>query len=165
VEDSRQRHHRTGFELDDGTGQIRVEPDVETTIKFEDELEDQFRIEAREETPGAVADFVEQYSSASAQDKSGVTGFLFSKERRYTTRWVPIGATLYLLGGTHPAGTDGGTRDERVFRQDESSGEFIVSAKPVEDLLGNAMRVAVAKGVGGLAVSAGGLYLFLTWLL
>ncbi|MBX0288194.1 E3 ubiquitin ligase family protein [Halomicroarcula sp. F28] len=148
------------FELDDGTGQMRVDPDTDTTLEFEAEHEEQVRVGANEQTPPAVADFLELYSTVGVPHTDGVTGP--NEEQRYTSRWIPIGAKLYVLGAAEQAETDEGTTNGLVLRRDDASGEFIVSAKPARELIGTARWVAPAKMAAGLAVSTAGVYLLLT---
>jgi len=142
------------FQLDDGTGTIRVEPDDDTRFRFRDEHETQIRVRPRDREPEEVADFLRHHTDVDVPPKGGITGFLFSEDRRYTQRYVPVGADLYLLGATEPAGDDADSSSGLVFRRDSGSGEFVVSALSEAELVSGSRWAAPAKIVGGIAVSA-----------
>ncbi|MEF8853701.1 MAG: hypothetical protein V5A28_15000 [Haloarculaceae archaeon] len=82
------------------------------------------------------------------------TGFLFSADRRYVQRYIPVGAELYLLGATEPAEEDGHNSSGLVFRRDPASDQFVVSALSEAELVSGSRWMAPAKVAGGVALSA-----------
>lgn len=150
------------FQLDDGTGTMRVEPDESTLFKYDENHVREIEVGARDEEPPEIVTFLQRSDDVSVPDRDGVTGFLFSNKRRYTERWIPVGEQLYVLGGAEPTEPDETNSSGLVLRQDEASGEFIVSEKSEDELVETARWKAPAKMVGGLAVSALGLFFLLS---
>lgn len=142
------------FQLDDGTGTIRVEPDDDTRFRFRGEHEKQIRVRPRDHEPDEVADFLRHHTDVDVPPKGGITGFLFSEDRRYTQRYVPVGTDLYLLGATEPAEDDAHSSSGLVFRRDSGSGEFVVSALSETELVSGSRWKAPAKVAAGVALSA-----------
>jgi len=157
----------TPFQLDDGTGRMRVEPEADATYEISRENRTRIRVGAGRRPPPEVrAFFARQYDDGDG----GVLGGMLSGDpdargsdkRRYTQAVIPPGEELYLLGGAEPAANAGGSNPERlVLRSDEGSGEFIVSDHTEEEIVSRYRWLAPGMMVGGLALSAGTLYLLL----
>lgn len=149
--DSGSRH--TTFQIDDGTGTMRVEPDDQTTFRFDDAHVRRITVNADEKEPPEIESFL-QNDGVNADPTSAAS-------RLYTERWIPACEQLYVLGGTEPVEPDDTNSSGLVMRRDEASGEFIVSTKSQPDLVDYAKSDAQVRMVGGLALSAIGLYLLL----
>jgi len=149
------------IQLDDDTGTIHVEPDDETRFEFDEPHVREIEVGAREQEPPGVREFLQWNDDVDVPDRDGVTGFLFSERRRYTERWIPVGQQLYVLGGAEPVEPSETNSSGLVLGRDEASGEFIVSAESEDELVSEARWQVPVKLVGGLAVSAAGLYLLL----
>ncbi|MBX0305342.1 GIDE domain-containing protein [Haloarcula salinisoli] len=149
------------FQIDDGTGTMRVEPDGSTDFKFDDTHSRQLKVDSNDEEPPEIIEFMEQSDDVAVPDRDGVTGSLFSAKRRYTEKWIPVEDELYLLGGAEPVEPDETTSSGLVLREDDASEEFIVSQKGEEDIVSDTKWKAPAKMAGGVAASAVGLFFLL----
>ncbi|MBX0288192.1 hypothetical protein EGH22_17825 [Halomicroarcula sp. F28] len=149
------------FQVDDGTGTMRVEPDGSTDFKFDDTHSRQLKVDSNDEEPPEIIEFMEQSDDVAVPDRDGVTGSLFSAKRRYTEKWIPVEDELYLLGGAEPVEPDETTSSGLVLREDDASEEFIVSQKGEEDIVSDTKWKAPAKMAGGVAASAVGLFFLL----
>lgn len=97
----------------------------------------------------------------------GVSGLGSSnrvKRRRYSQRILPLGEEIYLLGGAEPRpdAAGSGQEDLLAIQADSATGEFIVSDKDEGELVSSMNRKAPLFILGGLALSAGTLYVLLT---
>jgi hypothetical protein len=156
------------FEIDDGTGTMRVEPEADATYEISDEFQTTFRVGAGQTPPGEVADFFErQYED---DDDDGLLGGILGggpdarghDKRRYVEEVLPPGEDLYLLGSAEPVeGASGSNADRLVLGRDEGSEEFIISDKSEDELVSNYKWSAPAQIIGGIALSAAMLYLIL----
>lgn len=90
------------FALDDGSGRIRVEPEADATYEISDERRTRIRVDDGESTPAEVVEFLRDRSSVDVPASSGVSGFLFGEDRRYTQYVIPPGTHVYALGGASP---------------------------------------------------------------
>lgn len=158
----------TPFEVDDGTGRMRVEPEEDATYEISEEHRTRFRVGAGRRPPDEVVEFFERRYDD--DDDDGLLGGLLSggpsardsDRRRYTQEVLPPGEDVYLLGGTEPRADAGGSNAERlVFGRDAASEEFIVSDMTEEELVSNYRWVAPGMIVGGLALSTAMLYFLL----
>lgn len=142
----------TTFQIDDGTGTMRVEPDNQTTFRFDDDNVRRITVQADEQAPPEIESFLQRTDGV--ENRS-------SASRLYTERWIPVDEELYVLGGAEPVESTDATSSELVMRRDEASEEFIVSTKSQADLVDYNKTDAQGRIVGGLALSALGLYLLL----
>jgi len=149
------------FQVDDGTGTMRVEPDGGTEFNFDDAHSRKVKVDSNDEEPPEIVEFMEQSDAVAVPDRDGVTGALFSSKRRYTEKWMPVEEELYLLGGAEPVEPDETTTSGLVLREDDATEEFIVSQEGEAELVSEATWKAPAKMAGGLAVSAVGLFFLL----
>jgi len=131
-----------------------LEPDDDTSFRFRDEHETSIRVRPNDREPDEVVDFLRHHTDVDVPPKGGITGFLFSEDRRYTQRYIPVGADLYLLGATEPAEETDENSSGLVFRRDPASDQFVVSALSEAELVSGSRWVAPAKIAGGIAVSA-----------
>lgn len=174
-EDHDDEHHNDGhwstvesgalvdaFEVDDGTGTMRVEPDENATFEIDSEHQRRIRVRPGDETPAAVTQFLRDHADQDVPPSDGVKGFLFAEDRRYTERWIPPETDLYLLGSAEPndVGT-GSNADMLTLQRDSASDEFIVSEQNEDELVSERKQGAPLKVVGGLALSAITLYFLL----
>jgi hypothetical protein len=151
------------FEVDDGTGRMRVEPEDDATYEVSDENQTEFKVTGS--PPAEVAEFFDRHYD---DDDDGLLGGLLSggpnasshERRRYSQEVIPPGADLYLLGGAQPVDGASGTNAERlVLGRDEGSEEFIISDMAEEELVSGYKWAAPAQIVAGIALSAGMVYL------
>ncbi len=86
------------------------------------------------------------------------------KRRRYSQRILPLEEEIYLLGGAEPRpdAAGSGNEDLLAIQADSATGEFIVSDKEEGELVSSMNRKAPLFILGGLALSAGTLYVLLT---
>lgn len=157
----------TPFELDDGTGRMRVEPESDATIEISDGNTTQFRVGANETPPDEVVAFFER--EYGADEDAGLVqkvlqagpGARDSDRRRYTQEVIPPGEDVYLLGGARPAdGARGSNAERLVLGHDEGSGEFIISDMGESEIVSGYKWAAPAMMAGGIALGAVGVYLF-----
>lgn len=155
------------FQVDDGTGTMRVEPEEDATFDISSENRTSFTVDANRTPPGEVVAFFERrYDDggdgllARILDRDpSVRG---SNERRYTQEVIPPGERVYLLGGARPVeGASGSNADRLVLGRDGGSDEFIVADRSEEELVSSYRWAAPAQIVGGLALSSAMLYLLL----
>lgn len=157
--------HARRFAIDDGTGQMCVDPDEEGTYEISDRHTTQITVGGSEREPPEIAAFLRQHSSVDAGSSEGVTGLLFDQKRRYTQQVIPPETDLYALGGASPrrrAGESGSNAERLVLSEDEATGEFIVSDLSEDTLVSNYRWRAPVQIVGGLALSSVTLFLILT---
>lgn len=148
------------FELDDGTGSMRVEPEDDATFKFGNEHRTRIRVGRRQREPDEVVAFLREHTDQSVPMSGTISGTLFGDKRRYTQEIIPPGEDLYLLGGAHPhEGGSGSNADRLVFGRDEGSDEFIISTLGQDAIISKYKFRAPAQIVGGLAISAFMLFL------
>lgn len=148
------------FHLDDGTGRMRVEPEPDATYEISSANTEQIRVSDGQTPPDAIAEFLK----ADRNENDSLFGDLLdggpsvrgSDDRRYTQSVLPPGANVYLLGGAEP-GDDG----QLVLGRDEASEEFVIADQPEEEVVSEYSWEAPAQIAGGIALSAGMLYLLL----
>lgn len=155
------------FRLDDGTGEIVVEPVDDGTYEMTERYTDQTTVGTSDRPSPRIVDFLRANETGVEPDldASWFTGSI----RRYTQEYVPAGEDVYVLGGTHPRDEDavasGATNPERlVLGGDESSGRFILSTMSETKLIDRYSSNAPVEITGGLALSAICLYLLLAYL-
>lgn len=157
------------FALDDGTGQMRIEPEADATYDISSKNQYQTRVRGGRSPPDEVVEFF-QREFESDDDDDGLLGGILNgspgandhDDRRYTQEVIPPGEDLYLLGGAEPMEGEGGSNAQRlVLRRDGGSEEFIISDKDEDELVSEYKWRAPAQIVGGLLLSAGMLYLLL----
>jgi hypothetical protein len=150
------------FLVDDGTGTMRVEPVDDATFGISDEHRTQLEIDGDDVEPEAVQSFVRTYTDLDVQTRGGFSGMLFDDQRRYTQYIIPVGASVYVLGGSTPRNqSDGVASSSLVMGRDEGSGQFIIADRSEEELVARYKWLAPAQMLGGLALSAVMLYFLL----
>lgn len=148
------------FHVDDGTGQMRVEPEEDATFEIEGNR-NRMRIGSTEEEPPEIKEFLREHTNQSS-NSGGITGLAFDERRRYTERYIEPGEELYLFGAAESRDDVQGTdSDLLVFRRDEGTDEFIIANQDEEELVSSYKWLAPAKMAGGLLLSAGMLYWYL----
>lgn len=158
----------TPFELDDGTGTMRVEPETDATYEISSGNRTRIRVGGGRTPPDEVVAFFErEYGDGD----DGLLGGILSgdpdardsQKRRYTQEVIPPGEDLYLLGGAKPmADGDDSNADRLVLGRDGGSDEFILSDKGEEELTSNYKWAAPAQIVAGIALSAATLFFLLS---
>lgn len=144
----------TEFYLDDGTGQILVEPAVSAKYEISDEYTSTFSVPEGGSEPAAIAAFLEQGTDVDPASH---------RKRRYTQEVIPPGETVYVLGGAEmQADADGREEKSLVMRRDEGSDRFVISDMTEESLTTTLSRRAPMQILLGLGLSAVALYLLLT---
>lgn len=127
------------FELDDGTGRIRVEPDETTTVTAEATQTVERSVGFRETEPPDLVEFLETYTDLEPTEEEMVAPI--GSQRTYTQQWIDPGESVYVLGGAQreTAGHD------PVIGQDPDSGRFIVSNKDGSEVTTDSLRGALAE--------------------
>ena len=151
------------FDVDDGTGQMRVEPQQDATYEISSANTDEIRVDDGRTPPDEIAEFLR----GNRHDDDGLIGGLLddapsvrgSDDRRYTQHVIPPGEDIYLLGGARPR--DGGDGDTLVLGRDEASDEFVIADQTEKALVTEYSWEAPAQIAGGIALSAAVLYFLL----
>lgn len=151
------------FELDDGTGTIRVDAH-DVRPKFSDEYTREMSVKGREEPPPGLVEFVNSHTDEFTFGLDGVTGMIFSEPRRYTVQWIPAEEELYVLGGAEPVESDDTTTSDLAMREDDASGLFFISPMSESDLISEDKRKAALMITGGVVASTFGVYILLSGL-
>jgi len=144
------------FELDDGTGTIRVDA-REVDVEFSDEYTRQKSVKGRDEPPSELVEFVNYHTDRFSLGLDGLTGMIFSDPRRYTIQWIPVGQELCVLGNAEPADNTSGL----TMRKHDVSDMFLIS--PVSEL-GPAFKrnlKPILRLIGGATLVAFGLVMVL----
>lgn len=151
------------FQLDDGTGTIRVDADG-VRPKFGDEYTREIYVAEQDEPPSEVIEFVKKHKNIDLSGSGGITGSIFSEPRRYTEYWIPVEEELYVLGGAEPVEPDDTNTCGLAMREDDASGMFLISPMSESELVAGGKLKAVLFIVAGVAFNAIGLYLPLSQL-
>jgi len=149
------------FVVDDGTGEVRVEPPPEVSTaggmfpKRQVDIElTQTTVWGDEEPPERVKDFIKRNEEVEEAE-----GVIFDEDRRYSEGVIEPGEEVYVFGEATEEGGDG-VWGERICVIDETTpaGEFVVSDKEGERWLEKRDKGALLMyGVGGVAFVVGGL--------
>jgi hypothetical protein len=144
----------TPFYVDDGTGQILVDPDISAKYEISDEYTSTFTVPEGGSDPAAIAEFLEQGTDVDPTEH---------RKRRYTQQVIPPGETVYVLGGAEIlADAEGREEKSLVIRRDDGSDRFVISDMTEESLTSTLSRRAPLLILVGLGLSAVCLYLLLT---
>lgn len=143
----------TPFLLDDGTGSIRVEPEVSAKFEISEKYTTSLDVSEGGSAPGAVQEFLEQGTDVD---------LISQNRRRYRQSVIPPGESVYVLGGAEVR-TEGEGRDEDnlVIRRDGGSERFVISDMTEEKLTTTLSRRAPVQIALGLGLSAFSLFLLL----
>ncbi len=143
----------TDFVLDDGTGAVRVAPEIDARYEISDANTASFVVPPQRSEPSSVARFLEQVSEVEPTDR---------ETRRYVESVIPPGEEVYVLGGAaiHDA-ADGG-EGSLVIGRDAGSGRFLISDMPEGELTETLSRRAPMLILLGLGMSVVSLYFLLT---
>lgn len=143
----------TDFVLDDGTGSVRVAPEIDARYEISDANTASFVVPPKRSEPSTVARFLEQVSEVEPTDR---------ETRRYVESVIPPGEEVYVLGGAaiHDA-ADGG-EGSLVIGRDAGSGRFLISDMPEGELTETLSRRAPMLILLGLGMSVVSLYFLLT---
>ena len=137
------------FELDDGTGRIRVEPTLQTKFELSDEHTTEILVGEGEDPPPQIREFIEGVPEVEPDPD----------KRKYVETVLPPGESVYVLGGAEERDdASGGNAERFVVRRDEGSDRFLVSDMPQKKLASTLTRRAPTLVLVGLLVSAGCLY-------
>lgn len=143
----------TDFHLDDGTGEILVEPELSAKFEISDEHTTTITVGERQSTPPAIVEFLEQGTDVDPTSRC---------KRRYVEEIIPPGESVYVLGGAEiRANGDGRDADDLVVRRDGGSDRFVISDMTEEQLTTTLSRRAPLMILLGLAMSAVTLYVLL----
>lgn len=144
----------TPFYLDDGTGQVLVEPTVDAKYEISEQNTSTVTIDPGDSLPDQIALFLEQGTDI---DTSA------NRRRRYTQAVIPPGASVYVLGGADIIDdADGREENALVIRRDDGTGRFVISDMTEQTLTNTLSRRAPLQILFGLAMSAIALYFLLT---
>lgn len=144
----------TEFYLDDGTGEILVQPEVSAKYEISDQHTSTIRVPAGGSEPAAITEFLRQGTDV---DPSS------DRKRRYTQEVIPPGETVYVLGAAEILADSVGREEKNlVIRRDEGSDRFVISDMTEGRLTTTLSRRAPLQILLGLGLSAVALYLLLT---
>lgn len=140
------------FYLEDGTGRIRVEPEVTAKFEISDANSTTITVGAGESPPPAVQSFLD-----------GVDGVgPGNDKRRYEEEVLPTGSSVYVLGGAEQRDEETGANEDRlVVRRDDGSGRFIISDMAEAELASTLTYRAPLLILVGLGLSTVCLYVLL----
>lgn len=153
------------FELDDGTGRVRVEPVLEDeSVLVSDEKRVRQRVDGGEDAPPAARDFLERETSVG---DDGFAGYYPDRSKRLTEYTIEPGDHVYVFGGAKPRDegpiSDGASNAERlVIGPDPQSDYFVVSDRSEADITNELGRWAPWLILFGLLTAAFGLWGVLT---
>lgn len=144
------------FLVDDGTGTVRVEPEIDATFEISDDHTSWIEIPAGREEPPRIAVFLEQVAGVEPTT---------TRTRRYYEEVIPPGERVYVLGGAVPRqhGREHAA-EELVISRDDASGQFVISDNTQGELTSELSRRAPMLIALGLALSAVSLYFILVQL-
>lgn len=143
----------TPFDLDDGTGEIRVEPEVSAKFEISEAYTTSLDVSDGESAPAAVQEFLEQGTDVDP---------ISHNRRRYRQEIIPPGETVYVLGGAEVREESEGRDEESlVIRRDSGSGRFVISDMTEKSLTSTLSRRAPLQILLGLGLSAVSLFLLL----
>lgn len=145
------------FDLDDGTGTVRVDADDGLEVRYSDGATTQFTVGSTEEEPPAVEAFLREHSSVSVPD-AGPSGVVFGERRRYTQKVIPPGTEVYLFGNASQRADATGTANEEALSvgRDEATGRFLLSDMDEATLTSKMATTApLVIGVGVLVLAVG----------
>lgn len=143
------------FHLDDGTGDVLVDPEGADLRLPRDE-----RIEAEDfdDLPEPAQEFVRENDEVDVQD-----GW-FDNDRRYTEWRIEPDQTVYVFGEALPREGEASTvnSENAVINEDRSTPMFVVSDQRESELLSSMTRRTVGLIVGGFLLAVGG-FAALVW--
>lgn len=143
----------TNFALDDGTGEVLVEPAVTAKYEISEENTTTLVVGEDQSEPREVAQFLRH---GTAVDPST------QHKRRYREEIIPPGKSVYVLGGAEIRTDQEGREEERlVVRRDGGSDRFVISDMPEKQLTTTLSRRAPIMILFGLAFSAISLFILL----
>lgn len=146
------------FQVDDDTGTMRVEPDENTEFVFDGDNRERRTVAANEAEPDRIAAYLRAHTDEAVDHSDGVH---CREKRRYTEKWIPVGAELYLLGGSEPTERSETNTSGLVLRRDETADEFIVSTQSEAELVKRRQWHDLPLIIGGIVASAVGLEVLL----
>lgn len=174
----------TPFFLEDDTGRVLVKGDEDADFELTDACETTVRVGGSETPPPAIAAFIGDdrddwdlsdllsdpaAALGDAFDADGTIGHT-SNRRRYVQRILPVDEPIYVFGGAHPVPPaevpdrdPGANEDLLAVGPDGATDLFLISNRPEAVLESRYKWTAPIAIVGGLALSAVGLYFILEW--
>lgn len=146
----------TAFYLDDGTGEVLVEPEVTAKFEISDEHTTRIVVPEGGSEPPEVAEFLEHGTDVDPTS---------SRRRKYVEAVIPPGEPVYVLGGAEiRSDVDGRDEDNLVIRRDGGSDRFVISDMAEPELTSTLSRRAPTLILLGLAMSSFSLYVLLSQL-
>jgi len=121
------------FVVDDGTGEVRVEPPLSSGTNLNPELERE-RVGGGEEPSEKVKRFIEREEGVGSASKGSIGPLDFGERRRYSEGVIEPGENVYVLGRARKDEAGWGERGY-VIDETTASGEFVLSDKSEEQLV------------------------------
>lgn len=150
----------TDFYLDDGTGEMLVEPEVSAKYEISDGNSTTITVGTRSSPPPEVREFLRQGTDVDPST---------SDRRKYEEEVIPPDESVYVLGGAEMREDGGGgdvvgraNEDRLVVRRDGGSDRFIISDMSEEKLTETLSRRAPLLILFGLIFSTIALYALLS---
>ncbi|MEF8853886.1 MAG: GIDE domain-containing protein [Haloarculaceae archaeon] len=173
------------FHLEDDTGRVLVRTgERDADVDLSNDHERTIHVDGHERPPPPVQEFIhgdrEDWNLSELLDNpvDAITDVVSSEgtvgsssnDRRYIQTILPVDHHVYLFGSAQPRPVDeaadrelGANEDLLEMVPDSGTGLFLVSDRKEEKLTDYYSTMALLAIVGGLAVSAVGLYFLLSW--
>jgi hypothetical protein len=146
--------------VDDGTGEVRVEPPSDGGLNVD---LTRTKVGSGEEPPEPIRRYVEREAGVDEATRHELGPLAIGDRRRYSEGVIEPGEEVYVLGTAREADAGWG---ERAFVIDEptGSGDFVLSDKSEADLIREGKRGGlVFLIVGGLFALVGSLFTVVVW--
>ncbi len=144
------------FYIDDGTGQVLVDPrGAELEVPADNTIE----VEGGEVPPYEVTDFIENAEEVDSEDNSvdlGIAEVDTGNDRRYTEYYVTPGEDVYVFGkAMERPSFEGSSRNEEniVINQDDHTPMFMISDSSEKELVSSLKWRTYGGLIGGTIVS------------
>ena len=151
------------FIVDDGTGEVRVEPPSSSEQQMLAELNRE-KVPGGQEPPETIREFVERESEIDETSNTSVGPLSLGERRRYSEGSIQPGEEVYVLGRAREEDAGWG-ESSYVIGEPTASGDFIMSDKPEEQLIKEGKWGGLLLYVvGGISAFVGGLLLLVSLL-
>lgn len=140
----------TVFYLDDGTGQVPIDPEGCELRTGEDNV---FTVDEFKELPGPAKEFIRDSDRLETQEDE-----FFPEERRFTEYYITPGEHIYVFGKAFPReGHAGSTvnQENAIINYDRDTPMFLISDKTEDELKESMTDRILLAIIGGFLVSIG----------
>ncbi|MDY6777447.1 MAG: GIDE domain-containing protein [Candidatus Nanohaloarchaea archaeon] len=143
------------FYIDDGTGQVLVDPRGADLKVPED---NQFRVEGGEQPPQHIQQFIDRSDSLDSEDQDvdlGLFQVATGNDRRYHESFVTPGEEVYVFGEAMERPGKGSAQNEEniVINEKDTTPMFLISDSSEKELSENMGHIALFLLIGGPVLS------------